>query len=276
MLSGSPTTAGEYFFAVQVSDSRGRSAQANYALTISPLVPLFAATGILNSASFKGGSIAPGEIINLFGFGFGPSELVGIQLQNNIATTFLGATRVLFDELPAPLLFAAANQVGLIVPYEVAGRASVNVVVEYRGLRSAAVKMNVVSAAPGIFTADSSGKGQAAALNEDGVLNSRDNPAKPGSILVLYATGEGQTDPGGISGKLAIDNYPKPQQPVTVSIAGRPAEVIYAGAAPNLITGLLQVNVRIPANIAAFGSLPVVLSVGGVSSSDQAIINVAP
>lgn len=276
VLSGTPTALGDFFFAIQVSDSRGRAAQANYALTIAPLVPLFADNGVLNGASFKSGAIAPGEIVTLFGFGFGPADLTGIQLQNNSATTFLASTRVLFDELPAPLLFAAANQIGLIVPYEVAGRTSVNVVVEYKALRSPPVKLTVASSAPGIFTADSSGKGQAAALNENGFFNRREAPAKPGSIIVLYATGEGQTDPAGLSGRLAIDNYPKPLQPVTVTIAGQPAEVIYAGAAPNLITGLMQVNVRIPPNIATLGSLPVVLSVGGNSSPDLVTISVAP
>ena len=276
VLAGTPTTVGDFFFAIQVSDSRGRAAQANYALTVAPLVPLFADNGVVNGASFKTGAIAPGEIVTLFGFGFGPSDLAGIQLQNNSATTFLASTRVLFDELPAPLLFAAANQIGLIVHYEVAGRTSVNVIVEYKGLRSSPVKLTVTGAAPGIFTADSSGKGQAAALNENGTLNRLQNPAKPGSIVVLYATGEGQTDPAGISGKLAIDTYPKPLQPVTVTIAGQPAEVIYAGAAPNLITGLLQVNVRIPANIATLGSLPVVLSVGGNAGPDLVTIYVAP
>lgn len=151
-----------------------------------------------------------------------------------------------------------------------------NVVVEYKALRSPPVKLTVASSAPGIFTADSSGKGQAAALNENGFFNRREAPAKPGSIIVLYATGEGQTDPAGLSGRLAIDNYPKPLQPVTVTIAGQPAEVIYAGAAPNLITGLMQVNVRIPPNIATLGSLPVVLSVGGNSSPDLVTISVAP
>ena len=276
ILSGTPAALGDFFFAIQVSDSRGRAAQANYALTVAPLVPLFADNGMLNGASFKSAAIAPGEIVTLFGFGFGPADLTGIQLQNNSATTFLASTRVLFDELPAPLLFAAANQVGLIVPYEVAGRTSVNVVVEYKGLRSSPVKMNVTSSAPGIFTADSSGKGPAAALNENGTFNGRENPAKPGSIVVLYATGEGQTVPAGVSGKLAIDTYPKPLQPVTVTIAGQPAEVIYAGAAPNLITGLLQVNVRIPANIATLGTLPVVLNVGGIDSPNLVTISVAP
>jgi uncharacterized protein (TIGR03437 family) len=158
----------------------------------------------------------------------------------------------------------------------VAGKTSVSVVVEYRGLRSTPVRVNVTGSAPGIFTADSSGKGSAAALNEDGTLNNQQQPAKPGSIVVLYATGEGQTDPAGSSGRLAIDTYPKPLQPVTVTIAGQPAEVLYAGAAPNLVTGLMQVNIRIPANFATIGSVPVLLSVGGVPSQAQVTLSVAP
>ena len=275
-ISGTPTTTGDYFFAVKVTDARNRSAQASYSLTISPAVPIFSNTGVLNGASFKVGAVSPGEIINIFGIGFGPGELAAIQIQNGIAATQLASTRVLFDEIAAPLLFSTLNQVGLVVPYEIAGRPSVNVVVEYKSLRSAPIRVNIAASAPGIFTADSSGKGQAAALNSDGRLNSPQNPAKPGSIVVLYATGEGQTDPFGISGRLATDVYPKPQLPVSVIINGQPAEVLYAGAAPNLIAGLLQVNVRIPDTITAVGSLPVLISVGDIVSQEQVTISVAP
>ena len=134
----------------------------------------------------------------------------------------------------------------------------------------------VAATAPGLFTSDSSGKGQAAALNEDGSLNSTVNPAKPGSIVVLYATGEGQTGPFGVSGKLAIDYQPKPLLPVTVQINGQPCEVLYAGAAPNLIAGLMQVNVRVPQAVTAIGSVPVAIAVGGLGSQDQVTIAVAP
>lgn len=275
-ISGTPTTIGDYFFAVKVTDARNRTAQASYSLTISPAVPIFSNTGVLNGASFKAGSVSPGAIINIFGIGFGPGELAAIQIQNGIAATQLASTRVLFDEIAAPLLFSTLNQVGLVVPYEIAGRPSVNVVVEYKGLRSAPIRVNIAPSALGIFTADSSGKGQAAALNSDGRLNSPQNPAKPGSIVVLYATGEGQTDPFGISGKLATDVYPKPQLPVNVIINGQSAEVLYAGAAPNLIAGLLQVNVRIPDTITAVGSLPLLIIVGDIPSQEQVTISVAP
>ncbi len=276
IVSGIPSVAGEYTFAVRVTDSRGRTAQASYQLTIAGAVPIFSETGLLNGASFKGGAIAPGEILNIFGIGFGMGELTGIQIQNGVALTQLASTRVFFDEVAAPLLFSTLNQVGLVVPYEVINRGSVNVVLEYKGARSAPVRVAVGSAAPGIFTIDSTGKGQAAALNSDGRLNSNLNPAKPGSIIVLYATGEGQTGPFGVSGKLAFDYYPKPQLPVSVTINGQAAEVIYAGAAPNLIAGFMQVNVLIPETISTIGNVPVVITVGDASSQEQVTISVAP
>jgi uncharacterized protein (TIGR03437 family) len=86
-------------------------------------------------------------------------------------------------------------------------------------------------------------------LNEDGPVNSTSNPAAKGSIVVLYGTGEGQTSPTGVDGRLALNVFPKPVLPVSVRIGGRVAEVLYFGAAPGLVAGVSQANVRIPADV---------------------------
>jgi uncharacterized protein (TIGR03437 family) len=125
----------------------------------------------------------------------------------------------------------------------------------------------VALTAPGIFTADSTGSGQAAVLNQDGSLNSASNPASPGTIITLYATGEGQTNPAGVDGKIANSApYPAPIQPVSVLIGDLAGVVQYAGAAPQLVAGVMQVNVQVPTGIAASAAVPVVLTVGGVAS----------
>jgi len=139
-------------------------------------------------------------------------------------------------------------------------------VVEYNGIQSAAAAIPVSLALPGIFTADSSGKGDAACLNQDGSFNSPSNPAARGSVITLFVTGEGATSPASIAGMLTIAPYATPVQPVTVMIGGQPAAVQYAGAAPGEPAGMMQINAVVPATIDP-GRAAVVVSVGGFSTA---------
>jgi uncharacterized protein (TIGR03437 family) len=153
--------------------------------------------------------------------------------------------------------------VAAVTPYSVNG-GPVQVVVQSAGAASAPVAVAAASTAPGVFTADGSGSGQAAATNQDGTRNGSVSAANPGSVLSLYATGEGQTLPAGVDGKPAAAPLPQPVAAVTVTLGGVAAEVRYAGGAPGLIAGVMQVNVVVPDGLA--GAVPVVLTVGGVAS----------
>jgi uncharacterized protein (TIGR03437 family) len=104
-------------------------------------------------------------------------------------------------------------------------------------------------------------------VNQDGVtINSFKNPAAPGSIVSIFATGEGQTTPGGVDGRIATAaNLPIPAAAVKVLVNGENAELLYAGAAPGAVAGLLQVNVRIPADTPS-GDIAVVVQVGSAQS----------
>jgi uncharacterized protein (TIGR03437 family) len=126
--------------------------------------------------------------------------------------------------------------------------------------------------APGLFTMEN-GTGQAVAVNQDGTLNAPGNPAARGSIMTLYATGEGQTLPRGADGVPAQSPLPKPVLPVQVRIGGLPVEVLYAGSAPGFV-GLMQINVRVPAGFVPSGALQVVLYVGGASSQPGVTVSV--
>lgn len=128
------------------------------------------------------------------------------------------------------------------------------------------VSIPVAPAAPALFTANSSGTGPGAILNQTGSLNTPENPADKGSIIVLYLTGEGLTTPAGIDGKIATDALPKPVLPLTVSIGGIEAEILYSGAAPASVAGLAQVNARIPAGAPAGAAVPVTVRVGDTDS----------
>lgn len=224
--------------------------------------PEISASGILNGANYKPGPLAPGEVITIFGTGIGPAALVGAQLTSaGTVSKFIGNTRVLFDGVAAPLLYVSTNQTSAVAPYFLSNRATTNVEVEYIGVRSNAVSMATTTSSPAIFTLNAAGTEGAAALNEDGSVNSASIPAKKGGIVVLYATGEGQTAPDGADGQLGAIPLPKPLLPVTVTIDGKDAEVLYAGAAPGLVAGAMQVNVRVPATSNS-GNVPVLLTVG--------------
>jgi uncharacterized protein (TIGR03437 family) len=229
--------------------------------------PLLSAAGVVNAASFRGGSVAPGEILTIFGLGLGPATLSGLRLESNsVLATLLADTRVLFDSIPAPLLYVHSGQISAVVPYAVAGSVQTRLQVEYRGARSDPVALRVAASAPGIFTLDSSGRGPGAILNQDTTVNSSVNPAERGSVVSVFATGEGEVAPQVPDGILAsVTVLPRPRLPVRVTIGGAAAEVLYAGASPGLVVGLLQVNARIPPETPS-GTVPVVLTVGEESS----------
>jgi uncharacterized protein (TIGR03437 family) len=82
---------------------------------------------------------------------------------------------------------------------------------------------------------------------------------------MIYATGEGQTNPGGVDGQLATEVLAHPTAPVTVAIGGINAEVVYAGSAPGLVAGVLQVNAFVPQGVPP-GTAEVIVKVGGATS----------
>jgi len=225
------------------------------------------ALGVAHAASYQPGVVSPGLLVTIFGTNLGPAALATLQLNAaGLVDTTLGGTRVLFDGVPAPLIYASSPQVSAIVPYSVAGKSETEIQVEYQGRLTRKLVLPVAGSAPGIFTADASGRGQGAILNQDGSVNSASNPAAPDSVVVIYLTGEGQTDPPGVDGKPALEVFPKPVLPVTVTIGGLPAEVLYAGAAPYMVAGVMQVNIRIPAGMTPGSAVPVVVKVGEAAS----------
>ena len=111
-------------------------------------------------------------------------------------------------------------------------------------------------------------------MNQDLSVNSASNPAARGSVVILWATGEGLTDPPGVDGRLAVDVLPAPMAAVSVDIGGLPAVVQYAGAAPGYPPGLLQINVQMSPNVSAGNSVPVHIAIGGVTSQDAVTLAV--
>jgi len=250
------------------------NATASSAVTIQPPPVSFTAAGVTNAASFQNGAVAPGEIITIFGTRLGPLTLAGLALDaNGFVSSNIGDTQVLFDGVAAPLIYTLSGQLSAVVPYDVAGHASTSVQVKHAGSISAAVNLPVTDAAPALFTAASSGSGPAAIVNQDGLINSAQFAAARNSVVLLYGTGEGQTNPPGVNGLVATQVFPKPVLSVTVQIDNKNADVLYAGIAPGDVAGVLQINARVPANATA-GNVPVVVTVGTHSSRSDVSINV--
>ncbi|HTS47585.1 MAG TPA: putative Ig domain-containing protein, partial [Bryobacteraceae bacterium] len=227
--------AGNYTGTVVVKPDSGPSIPVTFMVTVTQQLP--ALVSVVNGASFLNGPVAPGEIVTVFGTALGPPIPANLQLDEfgRVANNLAG-TQVLFDGFPAPIIYSAAGQVSAIVPYEIAGNATTSVFAEYLGRRSSALAIPVAASAPGIFVLNSSGQG--AILNQDGSVNSTTNPAAPGTIVSIFATGEGQTNPAGVDGFVAQGAVAMPLLPVTVQIAGQDAPVSYAGAAPGEPSGV--------------------------------------
>jgi uncharacterized protein (TIGR03437 family) len=243
-------------------------------ISSTPPTPAIDSGGIVNAASYLGGAIAPGELVAVFGSNFGAETLEIAALGNNAYPTALGRTRVLFNGTPGAITALTPNQINVFVPANYPFDTTASVVVEVDAALSQPVTVAVSATAPGIFTADSSGSGQGAILNQDGSLNSAANPAARGSIVSLFGTGLGLSTPQLPDGALALSTpYPAPQAAVTAFIGGQPADVLYAGAAPFLPGGVFQINARIPAAIAP-GNAAASVSAAGIAPAERVTVAV--
>ncbi len=233
-------------------------------------------TAVVNAASSNPGSIAPGEIVTIYGANMGTTTLTTFIFANNSFATTVAGTQVLFDGIFAPIVYVRNDQLSVVVPFEVAGRPTVNIQVRYNGQTSAAFTQRVVDTAPGVFTTNQQGSGQGAIVNENGQVNGPGNPAGKGRIVAIYLTGGGVMSvgntTGGVSPVTPLPTLPT-NVPVTVTIGGQAAQVQYAGGAPGAIAGLYQINAVIPANIDS-GTQPVVVNIGGVPAQGNVTLTV--
>ena len=215
------------------------------------------ALSAVNAASQQSGPVAPGEIVTIYGTGLGPASGVpGSFDAEGALPVQLGGAEVRFDGLAAPLLYAQGGQVNIQVPYTVAGRGSTHVEAFYQGAVAGVADLNVAEAAPALFPV---------AFDQDGTPNSADAPAARGTILILFATGEGLTGGPNLSGRAAAAPYPTPKLPVKLTIGSLPAEILFGASAPGL-AGTLQINARVPGAFLAPGSTTVQLQVGNAKS----------
>jgi uncharacterized protein (TIGR03437 family) len=231
---------------------------------------------VVSGMSFLDTPLTPGLIFTILGTNLGPATPVGMEIQSDqTVSQILGGVQVLVNGIPCPLLYVSSVQINAIAPYALFNKTSANVAVRFLGLLSDAVPVSVSASAPGLFSFPPTGAGSGAILNQDQSVNTATNRAAAGSIISLFAGGGGQTTPQGIDGLVTPTTLlPQLMQSVSVTIGGVPAtDISYVGAAPGLVSGALQVNVRIPASVPS-GDQPVVLRVGNAISQSGLVVSV--
>jgi uncharacterized protein (TIGR03437 family) len=235
------------------------------------MTPYLTTAGVVNAASYAASGVSPGEIVTLFGFNLG--NIASAQITNGVFSTSIGNVSLTFDGHPAPLIYTSGTQTAAVVPWEIAGQTSTELDFQV-GSNSTTLTIPVVPAVPALFTAGSTGMNQAAALDQDGSVNSSANPAHPGDVIVLYGTGEGIVSPVPEDGAIAPSQAPLPKLSIAVTIGGLPAQINYAGEAPGLISGVIQINAVIPSTISPGSQVPVTWSAGTYSSQQGVTIAV--
>ena len=244
---------------------------------------------VVNGASYVSGSLSPGELATIFGIDVGPVLPASLTVTNSgyIATT-AGNVSVTIDGVAAPIFYASSSQVTVQVPYEVSIGNNIQLVLTNGNYAPVSTTVNTALTAPGIFTAASSGSGQAAALNyisSTGLytLNSGTNLVKIGDYIILYMTGEGSYAPAltattntGYIIPSSLSPLPQLNPLPTVTIGGVNATVNYAGPLVGSVIGLLQINAIVPTGATTGAAVPVVVTIGGNASQAGVTIGVHP
>jgi uncharacterized protein (TIGR03437 family) len=266
--SGAPLSATISVAGVSVIVTQPASAAA--------LLPIKSVT---NAASYATGPVSPGELVTIFGTGIGPATAAGATTDpatGKLATT-IGGVQVLFNGIAAPMIYASSTQVSAVVPYEMASISKPSVWINFGGQTSNAYQLSVASAAPGLFAQNASGSGPGAILNQDNSLNGPGHPAAKGSIVQVYLTGEGQTNPPGVTGRITpvgqVGDLPHLVLPIQVWINGQQVPYTYAGEAPGMVAGVMQLNAQIPLYWAS-GPLAIQVRVGGYWSQNGITLEV--
>jgi len=205
-------------------------------------------SSIANAASLMGSAVAPNEVVALYGTNLGPSA------------------QVLFNGVSAPVLYSSINEVDAVVPSRINGPAA-QVQVVNEGQWSTTFPIPIVPADPALFAEDGTGGGPGSILNADGTVNCPDNPASPGSVIVLLATGIGATTPAGEDGQVTDEATPLvPVLRLTVDLDGIPAGILAITTAPGMVQGFVQIKVNIPETLPLSYDVHVRLRVGAYSS----------
>ena len=248
-----------------------------YTVNQAPVPAMVNPNGIVNNASYTiaGNTVSPGSIAAIFGTNLtdGRTCLPSSNCfptfgDSGLLNTTLAGTQVTINGIAAPMFYASPVQLGVQIPWEVAGpTATLQVFVG--GQPGPSQAFQVAAPSPGIFTQTQDGKGAGAITHVDGSIVTSANPATAGELVIIYATGLGPITPSIATG--GLPTIPSTTvTPVSVTFGGVPATPDYAGVA-GCCVGLNQINVRVPSGIVPNFLVPVVVSVGTQQSNTTTI-----
>jgi uncharacterized protein (TIGR03437 family) len=197
--------------------------------------------------------VAPGEIVRINGQCIGPINGVLAQFDaSGRLPASLGGVSATIGGLPMPLIAVQSESIVAVTPFGLPANQAVQLTVTFNGVTISTQNVGVVSGVqtvayrPGVVRfVEQDGSYVAAAINQDGTINSQAHPAPAGSVVELWATGMGQTNPAGVDGQAQTNTSAKYLSDTQVTLGGTAAVVQYAGPAPGF-AGLSQINVQVP------------------------------
>jgi uncharacterized protein (TIGR03437 family) len=217
--------------------------------------------GIANAAGgVVLGRLVPGELISIYGMHLGPAAPVSATFDAaGFLPTTLGGVQVAINGTPAPLLYVSATQINAVAPLVLTAGSAAELQIAQNGTPWPAFRVMVDIAAPQVFQ---NSNGSAVAINQNGTLNSKTNPAPVGSYVAVWATGTGYFP--GSDGQMAtganefcsLGGYCN----VISVLDGTAVNLYYIGAAPDTVNGVVQINFQVTASQSYY------LSVNGLSS----------
>src|SRR5581483_2614522 len=182
------------------------------------------------------GRFSPGMLATIFSFRSAPFGDTIASFTSNPIAAALGDIQVSVGGTPSPLLYVSPDQINFQVPASipVGGLEEIQVARVSTGQVLASWLFRIDAESPGLFTLDGSGSGQVAALNQDGSVNNGSNPAKAGSVVTLYATGQGTVGGMPADGQAAQGIFRTPEMPQVFINSGfvPPSDIQFSGLAP--------------------------------------------
>jgi len=212
---------------------------------------------------------SPGMLSSIFAF---PGQSFGNQTVVNSSIpvpTTLGDVQVTVAGLPAPLLYVSPSQINFQVPgaTPVGDSQEIQVLKASTGQVLASWLFRIDAVSPGLFTVNATGSGPVLAINQDGTINDGGHPAKAGTYISLYGTGQG------VINGMPPDGQPAPSSPLITAplplvfinaTQVATSDTQFSGLAPGFV-GLWQVNAKVPANVPP-GAVSVYISIDGINS----------
>ncbi len=274
LSSLAPSTVYTATITTGVRDLAGNALAGNYVWSFTTAAtptppPVISLSGTVNVASYAA-PVAPGSIAAVFGSNLAIGQASSMAPSPLPTTLAQGSFTI--GGRAAPLFFAIPAQVILQIPWELAGQTQTSIIATVNGVASNTQTVPLAPFAPGIFSTNALGTGQGAILiAPTSQLAAPGTPAPRGGYVSIFCTGLGPVTNQPVTGIAAqADPLSLTTATPTVTIGGVTATLNYSGLAPGF-AGLYQVNAQVPASVSPGSAVPVIITVGSVTSNTVTI-----